>query len=100
MARKNPDDQYALLRFGIMTFLDGKYTEAEAAYKKVKNLEPVYIIDLVKVLLAQNKSDEAEEYLAKAMATGQLRRSPYAGIGNFCTSWKSIRKQYSFMRKL
>ncbi len=84
--KDHPDDQYALLKYAMISFLLKDYGQAELAYKRVKDLDAVYMIDLVKTLLALDKPSEADQVLAKAMATGKVRRDPLPGIGNFLTS--------------
>ncbi|HEX6889533.1 MAG TPA: hypothetical protein VF141_02530, partial [Chryseolinea sp.] len=83
---KYPNDQYALLKYAMISFIRKDYAEAEPAYKKVNDLDPVYRIDLVKTLLANNKTSEAEIELTRAMRSGKVKRSPYPGIALFLYS--------------
>lgn len=82
----HPDDQYTNEKYAMFLFLEKRYSEAEPHYKKVNNLHAVYMIDLVKVLYALNRPDEAEQYLDKALKSGQLMRTPYASLGEFLLS--------------
>jgi hypothetical protein len=83
---KHPDDQYALTKYAMISFIRKNYVEAEHAYKRVKDLHPVYRIDLVKTLLANGKEDEAERELTVAMRSGKVKRTPYPGIATFLYS--------------
>jgi tetratricopeptide (TPR) repeat protein len=82
----HPDDQYALNKYAMISFMQKNYIEAEQAYRKVKDLHPVYRIDLVKALLANNKEAEATRELTLAMRSGKVKRSPYPGIATFLYS--------------
>ncbi|HMG93809.1 MAG TPA: hypothetical protein VK589_27310 [Chryseolinea sp.] len=81
-----PNDQYALLKYAMISFIQKDYVEAEAAYKKVNDLDPVYRIDLMKTLLANSKAAEAEIELTRALRSGMVKRSPYPGIALFLYS--------------
>ena len=70
----------------MISFIRKNYVEAEHAYKRVKDLHPVYRIDLVKTLLANGKEDEAERELTVAMRSGKVKRNPYPGIAAFLYS--------------
>lgn len=82
----HPDDQYALNKYAMISFMQKNYVEAEQAYRRVKDLHPVYRIDLVKVLLANNKEAEATRELTLAIRSGKVKRSPYPGIATFLYS--------------
>ena len=97
---KNPDDRYALLRYGMVMYHEKNYAEADEAYKKVKDLEPVYMIDLVKILLAVNKPAEAEQYLFKAVNSGKLSRSPFSSIGSFLYSLGKYKQGVMYYEKI
>ena len=97
---KNPDDRYALLRYGMVMYHEKNYAEAEEAYKKVKDLEPVYMIDLVKILFAVDKPAEAEQYLLKALNSGKLSRSPFSAIGSFLYSLGKYKEGVMYYEKI
>jgi hypothetical protein len=83
---KNPDDQYALTKYAMISMIQKNYPEAEKAYSKVVKLAAVEMIDYARVLFALNKTRQAKDLVEKAVATGEMRRSPYAGVGSLLYS--------------
>jgi hypothetical protein len=93
---KYPDDQYALNKYAMISFIQKNYIEAEQSYRRVKDLHPVYRIDLVKALLANNKEAEAERELTVAMRSGKVKRSPYPAIAMFLYSLGRYRQGLAY----
>lgn len=71
---KNPEDQYALTKYGMISMILKNYTEAEAAYSKVTNLDPVEMVDYSRVLFALNKTKEA---LAVSEKAAEIKSNSY-----------------------
>lgn len=83
---KNPDDQYALTKYGMLSLMTKEYTEAEAAYKKMNKLTAFDMVNLAKALFALDKKKDAEELISKAVDSRQMTRAPYSDIGGFLYS--------------
>lgn len=80
----------------MIPFIRKNYVEAEHAYKRVKNLHPVYRIDLVKTLLANGKEEEAVRELTVAMSSGKVKRTPYPAIAIFLYSLNRFDKGVAY----
>jgi tetratricopeptide (TPR) repeat protein len=94
-----PDDQYANSKYAMMMFMQGNYSEAEKAYRKVKDPEALHRIDFAKTLFALNEPAEAEEQIEIALRSGKVRRNPYAGLGSFLYSLGKISEGVSYFEK-
>lgn len=88
------------MKYAMISFIRKNYVEAEHAYKRVKDLHPVYRIDLVKALLANGKDEEAIRELTVAMSSGKVKRSPYPGIAAFLYSLERYYQGVAYYEKV
>ncbi len=68
--RLNPRSVMAHLLLGILYYEAGRHAEAETAYKTVLEIEPLHaraLIDLINILMLQQKSDEAKRYIEQGL---------------------------------